>query len=114
MLRHLPDEAPDEVFETIRSAPGFNIERIVSRGQATPEGQWYDQPQHEWVLLVQGSARLRFERPARTVELGPGDWVDLPAHCRHRVEWTAPDRQTVWLAVHWEATNPQVSGVDSS
>jgi len=27
--------------------------------------------------------------------------VDLPAKCRHRVDWTDPDEPTVWLAVFY-------------
>lgn len=90
-----------EIFETLLAAPGCRIERIVSTGQASPPGFWYDQPGGEWVMLVAGAARLRIEGETAARTLAPGDWLDLPAHCRHRVEWTAPDRQTVWLAVHY-------------
>lgn len=75
------------------------IERIVSTGQASPAGFWYDQEEDEFVLLVTGAARLAIEGRPEPVLLEPGDWVNLPAHCRHRVEWTSAQPPTVWLAV---------------
>lgn len=94
----LPPPGPAEDFATLAKLPGARIERIVSDGQCSPPGFWYDQEQAEWVLLVQGAARLRLEGEAAARALAPGDYLLLPAHCRHRVEWTAP--RTVWLAVH--------------
>ena len=73
----------------------------MSHGHASPEGSWYNQKQHEWVVLLKGAARLRFEGDDNALELEPGDFVDIPAHKRHRVEWTTPDEPTVWLAVHY-------------
>ena len=90
-----------EIAEVLLERPGLRIERIVSTGQATPEGQWYDQETDEWVLLVSGRARLRIEGEAQDRELGEGDFVFLPAHCRHRVAWTEQEKPTVWLAVHF-------------
>ena len=95
------DDGGGERFDEILSRPGLRIERIVSAGQASPPGFWYDQPQGEWVMLVSGEARLLIEGEAQARMLHPGDWVHLPPHCRHRVEWTPADRQTVWLAVHY-------------
>ena len=92
-----------ELTETLCRHPKLRIERIVSTGQATPEGEWYDQEDDEWVLLVAGAARLRVAGEARERELSPGDWLLLPAHCRHRVTWTQSDPPTVWLAVHFAA-----------
>ena len=92
-----------ELTETLHRRPGLRIERIVSTGQATPEGQWYDQEEDEWVLLVAGAARLLVEGEARERELVAGDWLLLPAHCRHRVTWTQSDPPTVWLAIHADA-----------
>jgi cupin 2 domain-containing protein len=77
----------------------MRIERIVSRGHRSPPDCWYDQYEHEWVVLLTGAARLRFAEPPTTMELAPGDHVHIRPHVRHRVEWTAPDRDTVWLAV---------------
>jgi cupin 2 domain-containing protein len=99
LFENLPIDLSKEVFTTLVEADGVHIERIVSHGQASPEGYWYDQPSREWVLVLRGRARLRFEDG--DVELGPGDSVDIPARRRHRVEWTATDEPTIWLAVHF-------------
>jgi cupin 2 domain-containing protein len=100
LFADLPDSLPDELFQTLLSTSVLRIERIVSHGHASPEGFWYDQDQNEWVLLVSGAARLRFEGEAEPLEMGPGSFVNIPAHRRHRVEWTDPGRPTVWLAIH--------------
>src|SRR3954471_11775676 len=100
ILHGVPAELPEELVETLLAAPAFRVERIVSRGHASPEGFWYDQPEHEWVLLVSGAARLRFEGE-KPLDLTPGAYVNIPAHCRHRVEWTDPHVPTVWLAIHY-------------
>ena len=89
--------AEKEQFLELLSRPGLRIERIVSTGQSSPPDFWYDQPEDEWVVLLQGSAELGFADGAR-LALEPGDWVELPAGCPHRVEATAVG--TVWLAVH--------------
>ncbi|QDU88957.1 Cupin domain protein [Pirellulimonas nuda] len=99
LFADLPQEIAAELFTTIVDTPKLRIERIVSLGQASPEGFWYEQPQHEWVVLLRGAARLRFED--RTLELRPGDHVNLLSGQRHRIEWTSPDEPTVWLAVHY-------------
>ena len=92
-----------ELTETLQRGKGLRIERIVSTGQATPEGEWYDQEDDEFVLLVAGAARLLIAGEAQARELRPGDWLLLPAHCRHRVTWTESDPPTVWLAIHFKA-----------
>lgn len=102
MLASLPDATSGEVFETLLDRGGVRIERIVSHGQSTPAGQWYDQEWDEWVLLLAGRAGILIEGEPASRELGQGDHLLLPAHCRHRVEWTTPDGPTVWLAVHWQ------------
>ncbi len=94
--------AGDEEFGEILARPGLKIERIVSHGHASPPGFWYDQPQNEWVIVLKGSARLRFEDEATGRALNAGDYVFIPARKRHRVEWTEPAEPTVWLAVHFE------------
>jgi len=91
----------NEQFSELLSRPGLRIERIVSTGQASPADFWYDQPEGEWVLLVQGAARLHFADEPAPRELGPGDFVDITPHRRHRVDWTDPDQPTVWLAIHY-------------
>ena len=99
LFANIPSGLPQELFETILSKPNVRIERIVSQGQSSPEGFWYDQDQSEFVVLLQGLARLRFEDGE--VEMKPGSFIDIPAHKRHRVEWTSLDQQTIWLAVHY-------------
>jgi cupin 2 domain-containing protein len=94
--------AAEQVTELL-AAPGLRIERIVSRGQTTPPGKWLDQDRAEWVILLRGAARLRFEDDRGAREMRPGDHVTIPAHCRHRVDWTAPDEPTIWLAIHYPA-----------
>jgi cupin 2 domain-containing protein len=91
--------AAAECFEDLFTAPGVRIERIVSTGQSTPPGEWLDQAWDEWVLLISGSAALRIEGEAQQL-LAPGDYLAIPAGTRHRVERTAADRPTIWLAVH--------------
>ena len=90
----------EEVVTEILARPRMRIERIVSTGQASPPGFWYDQPWDEWVALLAGAARLRFENEPGDRELCPGDHVFIPAHARHRVEWTSAQPRTIWLAVH--------------
>jgi cupin 2 domain-containing protein len=92
--------AVEELTQLLR-APGVRIERILSHGHASPPGFWYDQDHSEWVLLFQGAAILRFEADPEPLRLEPGDYVRIPAHARHRVEWSDPDRPTIWLAVHY-------------
>jgi cupin 2 domain-containing protein len=89
----------EEVFVLAKDSRA-RIERIVSNGQASPPGFWYDQDATEWVFLIAGSAAILFEGDEMAKELAPGDYVEIPAHRRHRVAWTDPDRETVWLAVH--------------
>ncbi len=95
--------ATDEQFSELLKRPGLRIERIVSTGQCSPEGFWYDQADGEWVLLIQGEAKLRFADEAAARHLKAGDFIDIAAHRNHRVDWTPPDRPTIWLAVHYSA-----------
>lgn len=95
----LPDARVKEVVHPLLTAKGVRLERIVSHGQASPPGFWYDQSEAEWVIVVAGAARLEIAGRADDVALGPGDALLLPAHCRHRVSWTDPERPTVWLAL---------------
>ncbi|MGQ3032140.1 MAG: cupin [Ferrovibrionaceae bacterium] len=90
----------DEQVDLLHAAPGLKIERIVSSGQASPPGFWYDQPQDVWVVVLACAARLRLEGEADARLMRAGDHVFLPAHRRHRVDWTDPDQPTIWLAVH--------------
>ena len=89
----------EEVFEDLVRKSGLLIERIISTGQATPEDEWYDQEQDEWVILLQGKSVLEFENKEQ-LTLGKGDWIFIPAHLRHRVAFTSTNPECIWLAVH--------------
>ena len=95
--------AKNEQFSELLTRPGLRIERIVSTGQCSPEGFWYDQPEGEWVLLIQGAARLRFADEAEARQLTAGDFVDIVPHRRHRVDWTTTEQPSIWLAIHYSA-----------
>lgn len=102
LFADLPAHLPDELFATLLEAADVRIERIVSHGHVSPTDFWYDQDRHEWVVVLKGAARLRFGD--EVLELQPGDFVNIPAHRKHRVEWTTPDEPTIWLAVHYGET----------
>lgn len=105
LFKTVPAALPEELVDILVRSAGVRIERIVSRGHASPPDFWYDQPQAEFVLLVSGRARLAFaERDRPALELNPGDWVVLQARQRHRLDWTDPDQETVWLAVHFDGS----------
>ncbi len=102
LRRGLPERPrPDELVEILAARGSVRIERIVSTGQVTPEGTWYDQDMDEWVMVVSGAARLRIEGEDADRELNAGDWLLLPTYCRHRVTFTEANPPTVWLAVHF-------------
>lgn len=92
---------PGEHSDELLSRSGFRVERIVSTGQASPPGFWYDQDVAEWVLLLSGAAELQFEDEAAPRRMAPGDWINIAAHRRHRVNWTEPSQPSVWLAIHY-------------
>ena len=96
----IPEHLPEELFECIFKQDNIVIERIVSKGHITPSGQWYNQTSNEWIILLQGQATLLFEKNQQLVNLNPGDYLLIPAHVRHRVKWTLPDFNTIWLAIH--------------
>ena len=100
LFEGLEAKAAEERFDTLLTRPGLRIERIVSTGQAGGIGEWYDQPQTEWVVLLSGSAVLRFEDEAEPRMLRPGDWMTIAPRRRHRVEATDARTPSVWLAVH--------------
>jgi len=97
----IPPYIPEEIFETIAASGAVKIERILSCGQATQPGVWYDQEQSEWVILLKGSAELLFDGEPEPVALMPGDHLLIPAHRRHRVTGTDVTGPTVWVAVHF-------------
>lgn len=99
LLTGIPENLPNELCQTLLEKPTIRIERIVSRGHASDDGFWYDQQWDEWVLLLQGAGRLRFEDD-REIAMRTGDYLLIPAHCKHRVEWTEPNVDSIWLAIH--------------
>jgi len=99
-LLHFPHLQCGETLENLLVRTGLRIERIVSRGDSTPAGEWYDQSWDEWVLLIRGEAGLLIAGEQEPRHLRQGDYLLLPAGCRHRVEWTDPVQETVWVAVH--------------
>lgn len=99
----VPAPITEELTEVLASSEDVRIERIISHGHASPAGFWYDQQEHEWVMLLTGEAQLRIEKQDQLIHLKPGDFLRLPAHCKHRVEWTTPDEPTLWLAVFYRA-----------
>ncbi len=98
LFADIPADAPRELLETLLDTPALRIERIISYGKAPPD--WFDQEMHEWVVLIRGAARLRFEGQ-EPIEMAAGAFLNIPAHQRHRVEWTSAD--ALWLAVHYQA-----------
>lgn len=95
----LPQHLPKEVVQTLVQAADVRIERIISHGHASAPDFWYDQPQHEWVIVLKGAARLQFVD--EMIEMKPGDFLNIPAFKKHRVDWTTPDEPTVWLGVRY-------------
>jgi cupin 2 domain-containing protein len=100
IFNDIPESLQEELFQTLLRNDHVHIERIVSNGQATAKGQWYDQAWDEWVLMLQGKAVLHYEKDDVYITLQAGDYQLIPAHTKHSVEWTLPDENTVWLAIH--------------
>lgn len=103
LFTDLPQHLPEELVKILAASGNVRIEQIVSTGHASPEGFWYDQDQSEWVTVLKGEAELRFEGDDASLHLKPGDYLNIPAHRKHRVDWTTPDEPTVWLAVFYPA-----------
>lgn len=100
IFKLIPTTLDSEAFEEIIRTKTVRIERILSQGHASPEAGWYDQDESEWVMVLQGQGRLLFADGSE-VDLGAGDHLNIPAHCKHRVVWTDPEQVTVWLAVFY-------------
>jgi cupin 2 domain-containing protein len=101
LFADLPNDPATEQFSTLLQTANLHLVRIVSTGHSTPDDEWYDQAENEWVLVLRGSAEIRFPDEGGSRTLGPGDYLHIPAHARHRVDWTDPDQPTVWLALHY-------------
>jgi cupin 2 domain-containing protein len=96
----IPDTLSEELFTSLLKRDSVHIERIVSKGHRTQPEQWYDQAWDEWVMVLEGQAVLLYEQDLQKLAMTVGDYVLIPAHTKHRVEWTTPDSHTVWLAIH--------------
>jgi cupin 2 domain-containing protein len=96
---NVPELIPIELFETIIQTQNIKIERILSKGQHSEPDFWYDQEQAEWVLVLKGAARIQFED--RFVSLKAGDYINIEPHQKHRVDWTDPEEETIWLAIFY-------------
>jgi cupin 2 domain-containing protein len=105
ILANIPSRSAEEVCESLAASGAVRIERIVSHGHVTQEGEWYDQKRDEWVMVVSGAADLLCDGDPKPHRMIAGDYLMIPAHCRHRVSWTDPDVDTVWLAVHYDSPN---------
>jgi len=101
ILNNIPDDLRQEYFETLVTTGMVRIERIISKGHASPAGEWYDQERNEFVLVLKGAGKLEFE-DGRMVSMEAGDWLEIPAGSRHRVAWTDETSETVWLAIHYQ------------
>lgn len=101
IFQNIPVGIPEEIIEVIITSENIRIERIISKGQVSPENFWYDQEENEWVFLVRGKAVIKFFDENKSVELKTGDYLNIPSHTKHRVEWTDPDVETIWLAVFY-------------
>jgi cupin 2 domain-containing protein len=105
-LPHPQSEA--EVFTPLLETPHLRVERIVSSGQTTPPGEWYDQVEAEWVVVLQGEATLTYD-DGRTLTMATGDYVLIPPHTRHRVDYTSSEPPCLWLAIHWSVPGSEPS-----
>jgi cupin 2 domain-containing protein len=101
---NIPNHFHEELFAELHRARGVVIERIVSYGQSSPEGFWYDQNENEWILLLEGKAGILLENDMQVKEMNPGDYMNIPAHVKHRVVWTDKTHRTIWLAVYYDST----------
>jgi len=90
----------EEIFENILSKKNIKIEKIISHGQTSPKEGWYDQDNDEWVIVLKGEAVVSFENKS-DVRLKKGDYINIPAHTKHKVLWTLPEDETIWLAIHY-------------
>ena len=101
ILKNIPGNLPEELITILAEGKNFRFERIVSKGHTSPKGFWYDQNENEFVLLLKGKAEILFEDKAKPVTLSEGDYINIPAHKKHRVEWTDPKTETIWLALFY-------------
>jgi cupin 2 domain-containing protein len=100
IFESIPRNIDAELFEDILKSPNVKIERIISKGQSSPEAGWYDQEENEWVIVIEGKAVLEFEKGG-SITLNKGNYLNIPAHSKHKVSWTDPNQATIWLAIFY-------------
>jgi len=100
IFESIPDDLEDEIADLLVQNEKVQIERIVSKGHASPATGWYDQEKDEWVIVLKGAAIIVFENDSE-IKLEKGDYLNIPAHTRHKVTWTQTESETVWLAIHY-------------
>jgi cupin 2 domain-containing protein len=100
LFAQIPDDFSVEKFNTIFEDNDLKIERIISNGHATAKNQWLVEDRDEWVVLIQGAAKLVFQERSQAIDLKPGDYIFIKAYTKHRVDWTDTKQKTLWLAVH--------------
>jgi cupin 2 domain-containing protein len=101
IFENIPVNIPEELTEVVIETDKIRIERIVSRAHSSPPDFWYDQEGNEYVILLKGKAGLAFENSNSPIVLKPGDYLNIPAHVRHRLDWTSPEEDTIWLVIHY-------------
>ncbi|GBD88442.1 cupin domain protein [bacterium BMS3Abin03] len=100
LFENIPGFLSEEIIETLIESDNVKVERIISKGHSSPKGFWYDQEENEWVIVLKGSAKLIFEEN-NLIELNAYDYINIPAHKKHRIEWTDPNTETIWLAIFY-------------
>ncbi|MEZ9356316.1 cupin domain-containing protein [Vibrio breoganii] len=100
LFSDIPDNLPNELFSDLLKSEHTRIERIISHGHTSPDTGWYDQEEHEWVIVLKGEGEIEFES-RETIKLGVGEYLNIPAHQKHRVAWTTHKEPTLWLAVFY-------------
>jgi cupin 2 domain-containing protein len=101
IFKNIPHNLSDELNQTLVKNNKIRIERIVSKGHSSPKDFWYDQEENEWVILLKGKAKIVFKENLRSQVLSVGDFLNIPAHTHHRVDWTGPNQETIWLAIFY-------------
>ena len=96
----IPKVFDEEVVDLLAKSEHVRVERIVSKGHTAPVSGWYDQDENEWVIVLKGNAVISFENGGET-NLEAGSHINIPAHSKHRVKWTDPEIETVWLTVRY-------------
>ena len=100
IFQNIPKDLKDEFFEDLLLGENIQIERIVSRGHTSPKSGWYKQEKNEWVIMLDGKAIISI-KDSPDVKLEKGSYINISAYVEHKVSWTKPDYDTVWLAVFY-------------